>query len=137
MEKKCERQFFINYINERLVPTIPGVYESAMSGYHKYLNGGKVESDEKINLIALASGYLATITYLKRNICDEGYGTHNDLWSAFVEMFLLRKSMFFDPMWKKVIDNDEEFSKIIKKTSNPDRAIMALTGFDYKKMLAL
>lgn len=137
MGNQCKREFFINYISERLVPTIPGIYESAMKGYHKYLNGEDVEKEEKINLIALASGYLATITYLKRNICDEGYGTHNDLWSAFIEMFLLRKSMFFNPMWKKVIDSDKEFVSLIKKTSNPERSVMALTGFDYKKMLAL
>lgn len=120
-----------------MIPTIPGVYENAMQGYHKYLNGTEVNDEEKISLIALASGYLATITYLKRNICDEGYGKHNDLWSAFVEVFLLRKSMFFNPMWKKVIDTDEGFSKMIKKTSNPDRTVMALTGFDYKKMFSL
>jgi len=122
------------YFSQNFIPDMPGLYEKCCEAFAKYLHSDyEFTRDDKINFITLASYWSGLLKQAWRIFIDGLGYEKNSFWDAFIQVFVFHQRMLFNKdFWEPILKDDEEFRRLINKTSDPEWIWKVFVGFDTK-----
>lgn len=88
--------------------------------------------DDREAFIMLASYWSALLRRAYRIFVKEMGYEPSKYWNAFIQCFVLRNTLLFHEQWKGRLD--DEFKRMINKTSNPKFMMRMFTGMDWSHL---